>query len=75
MEERPKRVLLVGSDPVGEPSKHRLYFDLLMGTSYSESGPITNPETESPDEVREEEEIDSGEGQQRKRCWGQGLRE
>lgn len=62
MEERPKRVLFFGCDSVGGTGKHKLYFDLLMGTNYSESGPIPNPETESPDEVREEEEIGSGEG-------------
>jgi hypothetical protein len=61
MEGRPKRVLLIGSDLVGGPGKHRLYFDLLMGTNYSESDPTPNPETESPDKVREEDEVGSEE--------------
>lgn len=54
MGEHPKRMPFFGCDSVGGTDEQKLYFDLLMGTNYSESDPIPNPETESPDEVREE---------------------
>lgn len=63
MEERPKRVLFFGSDSVGGPSKHKVYIDLLMGTSYSESDSNLGSETKNPDEIRKEDQIVGEEGQ------------